>query len=112
MPNTRILISSILPRLRDFDETNDTIRSINNDLELNSITHTVFIRTCGPFLRSGRPRDEIYRDGLHLTARGILLLRQVWITKYKEVQRRHLLTETVVHYFFYIIIYNIMVVHV
>ena len=46
-PNARILISSILPRLRDFDETNDKIRSINNDLEHHSIRHTVFIRTCG-----------------------------------------------------------------
>ena len=87
MPNARILISSILPRLRDFDQTSAKIRSINNDLEHNSIRHTVFIRTCGSFLRGGRPRDEMYRDGLHLTARGILILRQVWITKYKEVQR-------------------------
>ena len=88
VPNARILISSILPRLRDFDETNDKIHSINNDLEHNSISHTVFFRTCGPFLRGGRPRDEKYRDRLHLTARGILLLTQVWITKYKQVQRR------------------------
>ena len=90
VPNARILVSSILPRLRDFDQTNAKIRSINNDLEHNAIRHTVFIRTCGPFLRGGRPRDEMYRDGLHLTARGILLLRQVWMTKYTEVQRRRL----------------------
>ncbi len=48
VPNARILISSILPRLRDFDETNDKIRTINNDQEHNSIRHTVFIWTCGP----------------------------------------------------------------
>ena len=90
VPNARIMISAILPRLCDFDATNDVIRSINNDLEHNSIRHTVFIRTCGPFLRGGRPRGEMYhvRDGLHLSARGILLLRQVWITKYKAVQRQ------------------------
>ena len=35
VPNARIFISSILPRLHDFDETNDKIRSINNDLEHN-----------------------------------------------------------------------------
>ena len=62
VPNARILISSILPRLRDFEETNDKIRSMNNDLEHNSIRHTFFIRTCGPFLRGGIPRDEMYRD--------------------------------------------------
>ena len=86
VPNARILISSILPRLRDFEETNDKIRSMNNDLEHNSIRHTFFIRTCGPFLRGGIPRDEMYRDGLHLTVRGNLQLRQMWITKYREVQ--------------------------
>ena len=87
MPNARILISSIRPRLRNFYQTNAKICSINNALEHNSIRHTVFIRTCGPFLRGGRSRDEMYRDELHLTARGILPLGQMWITKYKEVQR-------------------------
>ena len=33
MPNARILISSILPLLRDFDQTNAKIRSINNGFE-------------------------------------------------------------------------------
>ena len=33
VPNARIMISAILPRLCDFDATNDIIRSINNDLE-------------------------------------------------------------------------------
>ena len=51
VPNARILMSSNLPRSHDFYETNDKIHSINNDLEHNPIRHTVFIRTCGPFLR-------------------------------------------------------------
>ena len=41
--NACTLISSILPSLHDFDEKNDKIRLINNDLEHNTIRHTVFI---------------------------------------------------------------------
>ena len=90
VPNARIMISAILPRLCDFDATNDIIRSINNDLECNSIRlHPVLWA-----LPDGR--ETSWRDvprprwRPHISARSIL---------YKAVQRQLLsnISETAIH---------------
>ena len=86
---TIVIISSIVPRLIDYDVTKDLIKTINTNLETTPIPNTIYIQTFGPFLRSGTPRKELYAcDGLHLLPRGVLLLRHVWQTTLSDIQKR------------------------
>ena len=90
VPNARIMISAILPRLCHFDATNDIIRSINNDLERNSI------RLHPDLWALPDGRETSWRDvprprwRPHISAHSIL---------YKAVQRQLLsnISETAIH---------------
>lgn len=82
-PQVPIAVSSILPRLLDYESSKDICKQINCNLEVYCKNHNIqFIRSYKRFLHQGRPKAELYavRDGgLHLNFEGTKQLRQCFV---------------------------------
>jgi lysophospholipase L1-like esterase len=79
---TRFVISSIIPRPRDFDKSNSIIRRVNQVLKIwtegNPSVH--FLPSFKAFLKGARIRtdQDLYaEDGLQLNQRGIARMARI-----------------------------------
>ena len=83
-PKINIIISSILPRPKDYDATDPFTRRINSYL-LNNMSKPYnfkFIKSYRPFVFGGKVRRELFakRDGgLHLNTQGTSRLRYYFL---------------------------------
>lgn len=79
----RIVVSSILPRLIDYETTKNSVMQINHNLEQFCTKNNIkFVRSYKRFLHAGQPIPSLYatRDGgLHLNYEGTKQLRQCFI---------------------------------
>lgn len=81
LPSVRIGLSCILPRPRD--EGNSYIRGkvirVNNFMiKFAKQNAMVCLRTYSPFLFRGYSIRKMFRDGLHLSPKGLRCLRKFW----------------------------------
>lgn len=83
-PKINIIISSILPRPKDYDQTDGFTRKINSYL-LNNMSKPYnfkFIKSYRPFVYCGKVRRELFAKndrGLHLNTQGSLRLRYYFL---------------------------------
>lgn len=83
-PKIKIIISSILPRPKDYNQTDIFTRKINSYL-LNNMSKTYnfrFIKSYRPFVYCGYVRRELYAKndgGLHLNTLGSERLRYYFL---------------------------------
>lgn len=79
-PRVPIAVSSILPRLVDYESSKVLCMQVNGNLEDYCKNQSIkFIRSYKRFLREGRPIPELYAKadgGLHLNYEGTRQLRQ------------------------------------
>jgi lysophospholipase L1-like esterase len=77
--NTKILMSSILPRPVDYSVTGEKVKEVNRRLKLLCAQrHARFLLSFKRFFKFGKPLRELFavRDGgLHLNSEGIRRLR-------------------------------------
>jgi lysophospholipase L1-like esterase len=82
----KILISAILPRLRDDVDTGPNIKLINFELRSNCRTWGAeYIASNRLLLHSGKPVAKYYCDGIHLSSQGTKRLRQFFSQKMAEL---------------------------
>ena len=79
-PQINIIISAIIPRPKDHENTDNPIKRINSYLEkvMAKSLNFKFIKTYRPFMYEGKPKHELFakRDrGLHLNTEGTSRLR-------------------------------------
>ena len=81
--NTKILVSSILPRPVDYTVTGNKVREVNRRLKLLcGERHFKFLHSFRPFFKGGLPVRELFavRDGgLHLNLEGTRRLQLFFI---------------------------------
>jgi len=72
--NTFLLVSSILPRPLDYEDTSDKVKNVNKQLKkLCGENHVRFLHSYRPFFECGQPIRRLFavRDGgLHLNTAG------------------------------------------
>lgn len=84
--NAQILISSVLPRKRDFTSLGKNVILLNDLLDQYSAGWGVyFVKSYKPLLKFGLIKAGMHRDGLHLTTKGDFLVHQVFCTKLNEI---------------------------
>ena len=90
-PTIKIIISSILPRPVDYDNTDNPSRRVNGYLEkfMSKTMKFLFIKSYRPFMFGGKPRRELFakRDGgLHLNTEGTSRLRYYFLRTIAAMQ--------------------------
>ena len=90
-PTIKIIISSILPRPVDYDNTDNPSRRVNGYLEkfMSKKMKFLFIKSYRPFMFGGKPRRELFakRDGgLHLNTEGTSRLRYYFLRTIAAMQ--------------------------
>ena len=69
-PRTKIIVSSIIPRRND-RHMNTKIQQTNSDLQMMCDAQGLYyLNNNSHFVSHGRPVQELYRDHIHLNARG------------------------------------------
>ena len=90
-PKINIIISSILPRPKDYNETDEFSRKINSYLldKMSKPYNFKFIKSYRPFVFGGKVRRELFakRDGgLHLNTLGTSRLRYYFLRTIASMQ--------------------------
>ena len=90
-PTIKIIISSILLRPVDYDDTDNPSRRVNSYLEkiMSKKMRFLFIKSYRPFMFGGKPRRELFatRDGgLHLNTEGTSRLRYYFLRTIAAMQ--------------------------
>ena len=91
-PGIKIIISSIIPRPVDFDNTDNPSRRVNGYLEkfMSKKMNFLFIKSYRPFMYKGQPRIELFAPkndgGLHLNTEGTSRLRYYFLKTIAAMQ--------------------------
>lgn len=83
-PKINIIMSAIIPRPRDHQNTEDPIIRINSYMEktMSKTLNFKFIKTYRPFMYAGKPSAELFAKndkGLHLNTEGSSRLRYYFL---------------------------------
>ena len=83
-PKINIIMSAIIPRPRDHQNTDDPIKRINFYMEktMSKTLNFKFIKTYCPFMYAGKPSAELFAKndkGLHLNTEGFSRLRYYFL---------------------------------
>ena len=81
-PKINIIMSAIIPRPKDHDNTEDPIKRINSYMEKVMSLNFKFIKSYRPFMFTGKPSTELFakRDkGLHVNTEGSSRLRYYFL---------------------------------
>ena len=90
-PSIKIIISAILPRPVDFDNTDNPSRRVNGYLEkfMSKKMNFLFIKSYRPFMYKGQARRELFAKndgGLHLNTEGTSKLRYYFLRTIAAMQ--------------------------
>jgi hypothetical protein len=85
-PQIVIIVSAVLPRLRDDAIFYEKIKEVNFQVKKSCEEWRVwFVPSNRLMLRNGKPIVDYYYDGLHLNNHGIIRLKQYFSQKLSEL---------------------------
>jgi hypothetical protein len=90
-PNAHLIVSTIIPRPRDFLKLGEKVNELNYWL-MNVLpemfTGLTVLESCSNFLHHGEPiRELFWKDGLHLAREGITMFRDRLVTAIEDSRR-------------------------
>lgn len=92
LPNTKVLLLGIFPRMHKTDppemKVPERVKAVNALLaKLDDVTNVRYLDLSDKLTPGGKVTPEIYQDGVHLTAKGLLIWAQAMTPLLQEMMQ-------------------------